>query len=89
MFWNKRQLNSQHGNSTRSYFSFICDNDIYLDSGCQTLRPDNVINAETEYYRQYNACGHRVKYPWGEKVDRKVSETRNELLKLVAKTDID
>jgi selenocysteine lyase/cysteine desulfurase len=90
MFWNRSLSDSQLTNATdRKYFSYLSSSDHYLDSGCQTLRPDSVIAAETEYYTKYNACGHRVKYPWGEKVDSKVGEARSELLKLVGKTDKD
>ncbi|MGD1070501.1 MAG: aminotransferase class V-fold PLP-dependent enzyme [Bryobacteraceae bacterium] len=58
----------------------------YFDSACQTLRPQAVISAVTEYYRQYNACGGRVKYAWGEKVDGIVFDTRERLLKLLGKS---
>lgn len=58
----------------------------YFDSACQTLRPQEVIDAEVDYYHNFNACGHRVKYKWGLTVDRKVEETRAELLKLVNKS---
>lgn len=58
----------------------------YFDSACQTLRPQAVISAVTEYYRDYNACGGRVKYAWGEKVDGIVSHTRQKLLKLLDKS---
>lgn len=58
----------------------------YFDSACQTLRPQQVIEAEVEYYQEYNACGHRVKYKWGELVDRKVDKTRELLLNLVGKS---
>ena len=57
----------------------------YFDSACQTLRPKDVIEAEQDYYRKYNACGHRVKYEWGKKVDEKIEETRSLLLRLVGK----
>lgn len=58
----------------------------YFDSACQTLRPQQVIDAEVEYYQEYNACGHRVKYKWGELVDKKVDETRELILKLTGKS---
>ncbi len=57
----------------------------YFDSACQTLRPQEVIDAEVEYYKKFNACGHRVKYKWGEIVDKKVQETRDSILKIVGK----
>lgn len=57
----------------------------YFDSACQTPRPRCVIDAETEYYRDYNACGGRVKYRWGERVDAAVAEARSLLLRATGK----
>ena len=67
-------------------FSYISDEKAYFDSACQTLRPQPIINAELEYYQQYNACGHRVKYPWGEKVDMAVMQTRQDMVAFVGKS---
>ena len=58
-------------------FGYLGPDTHYFDSACQTLRPQPVIAAVTEYYRQYNACGGRVKYAWGEKVDGIVADTLN------------
>ena len=62
-------------------FSYLGNHDYYFDSACQTLRPQEVIDAETAYYREYNACGGRVKYKWGQRVDEQVIECRELLLK--------
>ena len=35
------------------------DSPIYLDSACMTLRPQAVIEAITDYYTNYPACGGR------------------------------
>lgn len=67
-------------------FSYLDKNVYYFDSACQTLRPQEVINAETEYYHKFNACGHRVKYEWGKLVDKKSDETRALLLELAGKS---
>jgi cysteine desulfurase/selenocysteine lyase len=67
-------------------FGYLGPDTHYFDSACQTLRPQPVIAAVTEYYRQYNACGGRVKYAWGEKVDGIVADTREQLLKLLDKS---
>jgi cysteine desulfurase/selenocysteine lyase len=67
-------------------FGYLSPDAHYFDSACQTLRPQAVISAVTDYYRQYNACGGRVKYAWGEKVDAVVSRTRTQLLKLLDKS---
>ncbi len=61
-------------------FAYIDSKDIYMDSSCQTMRPAPVISAITDYYQKYNACGGRVKYEWGQKVDGLVEETRELIL---------
>ena len=33
---------------------------VYLDSACQSLKPDCVIEKMTEYYNEYPACGGRI-----------------------------
>src|ERR1022692_4618329 len=67
-------------------FGYMNADAYYFDSACQTLRPQAVISAVTDYYRHYNACGGRVKYAWGERVDAIVSNTRKQLLKLLDKS---
>jgi selenocysteine lyase/cysteine desulfurase len=51
------------------------------------LRPQQVLDAMQEYYQQYNACGGRVKYDWGRKVDEKVAATRKNILKFLGKSE--
>lgn len=72
-----------------SSFEYLPSDSYYFDSACTTLRPKQVIEAETEYYQNYNSCGHRVKYKWGLKTDKKVDECRQSLLKLAGKNDKD
>lgn len=67
-------------------FSFLDDKAIYLDSACQTLRPQQVIDAMTEYFHEYNSCGGRVKYDWGVRLDEKIDEVRKKVLALVGKS---
>ncbi|MDL2328047.1 hypothetical protein LJC64_05315 [Ruminococcaceae bacterium OttesenSCG-928-A11] len=55
----------------REEFSYLDKDSIYMDTACQSLRPDSVINALNDYYKNYGSCGERVKYAWGEKVDKK------------------
>ncbi len=57
-------------------FSYMKSDDIYLDSSCQSPRPQPVIDSMSEYYKKFNACGGRVKYKWGQKVDSEVEATR-------------
>ena len=77
----------EHLTSTqRNDFSFVSDNDIYLDSACQSLRPQPVLDAMISYFQEYNACGGRVKYQWGKQVDEAVEKTRASVLKRVGKS---
>ncbi len=68
-------------------FGYLDSRELYFDSACQTLRPQPVIDAMTEYFQGYNACGGRVKYDWGKKVDEKILETRKQILALLGKSD--
>jgi selenocysteine lyase/cysteine desulfurase len=64
-------------------FGYLEPGEIYLDAACQSLRPQPVIDALTDYYTTYNACGGRVKYAWGQKVDAQVADTRRAVLGLL------
>lgn len=66
--------------SSRYGFEYLAADTVYLDSACQTLRPQPVIDALNDYYLHYNACGERVKYEWGRKVDDHVAATRQAIL---------
>ena len=72
-----------HGDGERYGFGYLDADQVYLDSACQTLRPEPVIDAIDEYYLDYNACGERVKYDWGIKVDDQVEATRLAVLKFL------
>jgi cysteine desulfurase/selenocysteine lyase len=63
-----------------SGFEYLGPNQSYLDSACQTLRPQPVIDAMNDYYLNYNACGERAKYAWGLKVDEAVTQVRSLVL---------
>ena len=52
---------------------------IYLDSACQTLRPDSVIAAMDEYYSEYPACGGRSVHSMASKVSVGIDEVREKL----------
>jgi len=90
-FFKSKNINNPQNpqNPQKTSFAYLNPDALYFDSACQTLRPQVVIDAEVEYYQNFNACGHRVKYPWGKKVDDKVDECRRELLKLVGKSEKD
>ncbi len=49
---------------------------IYLDSACQSLRPDSVIRAMDDYYENYPACGGRSVHSMATKVSIAMDETR-------------
>jgi cysteine desulfurase/selenocysteine lyase len=73
----KRKPETIQGSTGRLLeFSYISNDDIYLDSSCQTPRPQPVIDSLENYYTTYNACGGRVKYKWGQQVDSQVEEAR-------------
>ena len=49
---------------------------VYLDSACQSLRPDKVIRAVLEYYEDFPSCGGRSVYGMSAKVSLVTDETR-------------
>ncbi len=81
MFSKKRPRSTS--NNRLADFSYLNSSDIYLDSACQSLRPQPVIDALNNYYTTYNSCGDRVKYQWGKKVDSILSDTRLAVLDLL------
>ena len=64
-------------------FGYLGEDTVYLDAACQSLRPRPVVEALERYYFEYNSCGERVKYPWGEKTDELVEGARRKVLKLL------
>jgi cysteine desulfurase/selenocysteine lyase len=56
--------------------------DVYLDSACQSLRPDSVIKAITDYYTEYPSCGDRSVHSMGSRVSVMEDNTRESLSKL-------
>ena len=49
---------------------------VYFDNACATLKPESVISAIENYYREYPACAGRSSHRLGEIVDQKVEGTR-------------
>lgn len=76
----KRPSAIQNSTDRLPEFDYISENEIYMDTACQSMRPRPVIDALNSYYTTYNACGGRVKYNWGQKVDKQVDETRELVL---------
>ena len=64
-------------------FGYLGEDTVYLDAACQSLRPRPVVEALERYYFEYNSCGERVKYPWGEKTDELVEGARRKVLKML------
>lgn len=60
---------------------------IYLDSACQSLRPDSVIRAITEYYTDYPACGGRSVHSMATRVSIAVDEAREALARFFGTDD--
>jgi len=52
---------------------------VYLDSACQTLRPQCVIDAVTEYYQDYPACGGRSVHRMATRVSVQVDRSRESM----------
>ena len=52
---------------------------VCLDSACQSLKPDCVIQKITEYYSEYPACGGRSVHSMGTRVSMEMDETREKL----------
>jgi cysteine desulfurase/selenocysteine lyase len=89
MFRSKSSPSAESAAGTVKDFGYLPENVFYFDSACQTLRPQQVIDAQSEYYHRYGACGERVKYAWGVKVDDEVADARKKILKLTGKSERD
>jgi len=62
---------------------------IYLDSACQSLRPDSVIKAMIEYYEDLSSCGGRSVHGMASKVSVEMDETRERLASFFGTKDPD
>ena len=62
---------------------------IYLDSACQSLRPDSVIRAMNEYYEDFPACGGRSVHSMATKVSIAVDEARETMASFFGTDDPD
>ncbi len=61
-------------------FAYLPEGAVYFDAACQSLRPQPVQDALTNYYQRFNSCGERVKYEWGKRTDDAVETTRRHVL---------
>ncbi len=60
---------------------------VYLDSACQSLKPDCVIQKILEYYNEYPACGGRSVHSMATRVSMGVDETREKLAEFFGCSD--
>jgi len=56
---------------------------IYLDSACQSLRPQTVIDAITEYYVKFPACSGRSMHKLGTAVTQRCDDARIQVARLL------
>lgn len=56
---------------------------VYLDSACQSLRPRPVIEAVTQYYNKYPACGGRSLHKMGAEVSNRCDQARAAVAKFI------
>lgn len=74
--------------SVRKDFPTIRKNKgIYLDSACQSLRPDQVIQSMTDYYENCPACGGRSVHSMATKVSVAIDECRETLVSFFGTKD--
>jgi cysteine desulfurase/selenocysteine lyase len=52
---------------------------IYMDSACESLNPDCVIDAMVRYYTEYPACGGRSVHSMATKVSMAIDESREKV----------
>lgn len=62
---------------------------VYLDSACQSLRPDSVIDAVREYYEECPTCGGRSVHSMAARVSMRIDETRETLASFFGTDDPD
>ncbi len=56
---------------------------VYFDNACQSLRPEPVIQAINEYYRDYPGCAGRSAHRIGEEVSRAVAAARKKIARFL------
>lgn len=71
----------------RDDFSILESNVIYFDNGATTFKPNYVIDAICDYYRNYTANAHRGDYSNSLKVDQIYEETREKVKKFINAND--
>lgn len=65
--------------NTRYDFPMLDKDIIYFDNGATTFKPNSVINAITDYYKNYSANAHRGDYNISYKVDVMYENSRKKV----------
>lgn len=52
---------------------------IYFDSACTSLKPIQVIETESSYYKEFGACAGRSSHTLGRKTNEKLQESREKV----------
>lgn len=68
---------------TRYDFPMLDNNLIYFDNGATTFKPNSVINAITDYYKNYSANAHRGDYTISYKVDVAYENARKKVANFI------
>ena len=74
----------------KNLFSIFKNNPnlIYLDNSATTQKPDSIIDAMSDFYKNSYANIHRGLYPLSNKTDELYNETRSSIAKFInAKTE--
>lgn len=64
-------------------FSMLNKDIIYFDNGATTFKPNQVINAMDDYYKNYSANAHRGDYNISLKVDMAYEDTRDKVAQFI------
>jgi len=70
-------------NEFRRDFPVLRKGIIYMDSSCVSLKPEQVVNAVTDYYHNYPACGARSSHRMAIKVTETFEDTRKTISKFL------
>lgn len=66
-------------NNTRYDFPMLDSGLVYFDNGATTFKPNSVIDAITDYYKNYSANAHRGDYTISYKVDVAYEQARKKV----------
>lgn len=72
--------------NVREDFPMLEHDYIYFDNGATTFKPNKVIDAINDYYRNYTANAHRGDYDLSYKVDLEFENARNEVKRFINAT---